>query len=55
MSLNDFLSLITRGTFVLIAVLTLVDFLRRRGWVWAEAQADKGATFSFTIKEEQKR
>lgn len=30
MSLNDFLSLTTRGTFVLIAVLTLVDFLRHR-------------------------
>lgn len=30
MTLNDFLTLVTRGTYLLIAVLTLVDFLRYR-------------------------
>ncbi|MER3466382.1 MAG: hypothetical protein C4340_04395, partial [Armatimonadota bacterium] len=30
MTLNDFLTLVTRGTYLLIAVLALVDFLRHR-------------------------
>ena len=33
MTLNDFLTLVTRGTYLLIAVLALVDFLRRRNRV----------------------
>lgn len=30
MTLNDFLTLVTRGTYLAIAVLTLIDFLRHR-------------------------